>query len=226
MTVISRVNDTVRVSAQMGILSDVASYILSQATNKSVLNVGAAGGVRGYLPHNKEIWMHYRLRNVARELVGIDIDQDGIRYAAKYGIEILDANCETMDLHRRFEVIVMSDVIEHLNAPASAIKTLVNHLEQGGKLLLTTPNPTHIGLLGRAVMGRELSIYYDHVGCFAPEHIQAICERFGYRMSQVYYFGHIDRRTRANAIKSIISRGIGRLAKRLSVSFLAVIERE
>ena len=46
---------------------------------------------------------------VAKELVGIDIDDEGIAHASRHGIEILKANCESMDLGCEFDVIVLSE---------------------------------------------------------------------------------------------------------------------
>lgn len=215
---------TVELSVHPKVLKDVFEYILQEAKGKTVLNVGAVGGVEGYLPHNQDIWLHQRLSRVARELVGIDIDQESIAYAAKHGVNILHVDCESMQLEKRFDVIIMSDVIEHLNAPGQALKTLVHHLNPGGKLLITTPNPTHCGLIGRALLGGKVNIYYDHVVLFMPEHIQAMCDRFGYHLSAVYFFGHMDRRNMSNYLKSAAGRFLGLVSKRLHGSFLAVIE--
>ncbi len=121
-------------------------------------------------------------------------------------------------------MIVLSDVIEHLDSPGIAIRNLAGHLNPGGKLIITTPNLTHYGLLIRAISGGNLSVYYDHVAGFLPEHVQALCNRFGYRLSAVYFFGHIDRRTFGNLVKSSLSRLLGRLSMRLNSSFAAVIE--
>ena len=215
---------TVEIRAKIGVLSDVVPYILEQASAKSVLNVGAAGGVELYLPDRREEWLHHRLGRVTRKLVGIDIDAENIARAARNGIEILEADCQTMKLDRRFDLIVMSDVIEHLDAPGVAVRTLVQHLAPHGRLIITTPNPTHYGTMARAVLGRAPSVYYDHVACFMPEHVQAICNRHGYRLTAVHFFGHIDRRTLAHTIKSRAARAVGRLSSRLYPSFLATVE--
>jgi 2-polyprenyl-3-methyl-5-hydroxy-6-metoxy-1,4-benzoquinol methylase len=214
----------VRQDTPFGVLSDISSFILAECSDKSVLNIGAAGGVQNYLPNKKHIWLHYQISQVAAELVGIDIDKASIDYAAKYGISITEGNCECMQLGHRFDLVVMSDVIEHLNAPGLALQTLMNHLNLGGKILITTPNPTHYGLIARSLLGRSLNIYYDHVCCFFPEHIQALCIRFGYRLSAIYFFGNLDKRSLSTYIKSSVSRLFGRFNRRLFGWFLAIIE--
>ncbi|MEW6117632.1 MAG: class I SAM-dependent methyltransferase [Nitrospirota bacterium] len=217
-------NETIELTVTMGTLPDVFQFILSLASGKSVLNIGATGGIEFYLPDNKELWLHHRLKKVANELIGIDIDSDSISFAARHGFDIINANCETMNLGQQFDLIVMSDVIEHLNAPGLAIQNLVKHLKPTGKLIITTPNPTYYGTLFRAIMGKRLNVYYDHIAFFLPEHLQAVCNRFGYRLSSIYFFGHIDNRSLINTIKSKIGIFWGRFSKRLYGSFLAVIE--
>lgn len=219
-------SETIILSVIPETLPDVFQFILSVASGKSVLNIGATGGIEFYLPDNKELWLHHRLKKVANELIGVDIDNDSICFAAKHGVDIINANCETMQLGRRFDLIVMSDVVEHLNAPGRAIQNLVDHLKPTGKLVITTPNPTYYGTLFRAIIGKRLDVYYDHVSCFLPEHFQAMCNRFGYRLSAVYFFGHTDRRNFRNIVKSKIGILLGRLSKRLYGSVLVVIEHK
>jgi 2-polyprenyl-3-methyl-5-hydroxy-6-metoxy-1,4-benzoquinol methylase len=156
--------------------------------------------------------------------MGIDIDQTNLAWAARHGVEIVEADCQTMKLDRRFDLIVMSDVIEHLDAPGVAVRVLVEHLAPHGRLLITTPNPTHFGTLAKSFLRRAPSVYYDHVTCFMPEHLQAICDRHGYRLAEVNFFGHVDRRTLIHLVKSRVARAVGRLSPRLFPSFMVVVE--
>ena len=214
----------VTLKAKTSVLTDAVSYILSQSSGKTVLDVGAAGNAEDYLPTKKHQWLHYRLSEVAKELIGLDIDQKSIDYAGKYGIHIIQGDCETIQLGRRFEIIIMSEVIEHLNAPAIAIQTLIRHLEPKGKILITTPNPTHYGLIARSCLGYNLRIYYDHICCFLPEHFQVICNRFGYHLSEIYFFSNVDNRTLSTYAKSSFNRFIGYIHPRWCSSLMVVIE--
>jgi len=221
-----RMNDLTILSVKPEYILDVFALIMKQASGKTVLNVGAAGGVRGYLPSNRESWLHHRLGLVSSELVGVDIDTEGIDFAKEHGVRIVNGNCEAMDMERKFDAIVLSDVIEHMNAPVTGVSNLMNHLHEGGKLFVTTPNPTAINLIVRSILGRNLNVYWDHVSCYMPEHIQTICDRYGYRLSGIYFFDHIDRQSFSNRVKSHLARVISRVNPRLSTSFLAVIEHK
>lgn len=221
-----RANDLTILDVKPKYISDVFAHILKDVEGKAVLNIGAAGGVQGYLPNNRENWLHHRLGLAASVLIGADIDADGIAYAKGYGVNIEYANCESMDMGRKFDSIVLSDVIEHMNAPVTGVCNLMKHLQAGGKLFITTPNPTAINLVARAILGRNMNTYWDHVSCFSPEHIQTICDRYGYQLSGIYFFDHIDRQTFSNTIKSYVAKMISTVNPRLSTSYLAVIEHK
>jgi len=139
-----------------------------------VLNVGAAGNAFHYLPDRRDEWMHLHLKAVAADIVGIDIDREGIEHAARHGVELVEANAETADFGRRFDLVVMAEVLEHVERPPLALINLVRQLKPGGELWVTTPNPTSLGTVVRTLRRRPVSVYWDHVTAFFPENIQAI----------------------------------------------------
>jgi len=219
-----QLNEVITLPLRVSVLADPLPFIVLAAQGKRVLNVGASGGVELYLPAQRDDWLHQRLTSVARELVGIDIDQDSIAHAARHGVTLEYGDCETWQAAPGFDLIVMSDVIEHVNAPLRAIANLMQLLTPGGQLMITTPNPSHHGLIGRAWTGRRTNVYYDHVAAFLPEHFQAICQRLGLRLSGIFFFSHTDRRSLANRVKSAITRTLGRLVPRTHASFLVCLE--
>ena len=116
-----RVNDLVVLDNQSKYIHDIFDKIEKYVRDKKVLNVGAAGGVEGYLPMKSEIWLQTKIAAAAAHTVAIDIDQSSIDYAKVHGVEILKHNCETMDLRTKFDVIVLSDVIEHMEAQVTGV---------------------------------------------------------------------------------------------------------
>lgn len=205
-------------------LDDPFPFILECARGKRVLNVGASGGIESYLPGNRSAWLHQRLAGVAAEVIGIDVDAESVAFAASHGVELLVDDCETCRFERPFDLVVMSDVIEHVDAPLRAVGNLARQLAPGGRLLITTPNPTHYGLVLRAWLGRPTAVYYDHVGMFLPEHFQAICNRLGLRLSDVVFFSHLDARSFSLRCKSSLARGLGRVFPRCHGAFLVIVE--
>jgi SAM-dependent methyltransferase len=220
-----RSNDLVLLDVKPQSLANLFDYVLKQSAGKKVLCVGAAGHVKNYLPDKRDRWLYYRLGQVCAELVGVDIDTSAIDYAAAHGVEILHANCEVMDLNRKFDIIVLSDVIEHLNAPVNGICNLVRHLAPLGRILVTTPNMTGLNVLARVLRGRGPNVYWDHVTCYLPEHIQAMCDRHGFRLKEVLFFNLVDRQSMCNQLKSYLAIAASRVNPRWATSFLAVVEK-
>lgn len=218
-------NEVVQLKPVVSTIVDARPLILDLATGRTVLNVGAAGNVEFYLPSRRRYWLHDQLRQVAEHVTGLDIDAESVRFAASYGFEIILGNCENIDLEARFDLIVLSEVLEHLDAPGIALKNLMRHLVPGGKLVLTTPNPTFFGTLCRALLRRGVRIYYDHVNAFFPEHLQAMCDRYGYRLVTIRFFTAVEEhQSKAVMLKSYVSRAVGTIFPRLHSNFFAVVE--
>jgi 2-polyprenyl-3-methyl-5-hydroxy-6-metoxy-1,4-benzoquinol methylase len=130
-----------------------------------------------------------------------------------------------MDLNLTFDAAIMSDVIEHLSAPGEAVETVMSHLAPGGRLYITTPNPTGFGIVARTLLRGRPNVYYDHVTCFLPEHLQALCDRYNFRLADLFYFTQLDRRSLTNSLYSGVTRVAGELMPRVSASLMAVIQR-
>lgn len=218
-------NEVVQLNTTASTIANATRLILDLAKGKSVLNVGAAGNVEFYLPSRRHLWLHHQLQQVAEHVTGLDIDTESVRFAESHGFEIVLGNCEDIDLGRRFDLIVLSEVFEHLDAPGIALKNLMQHVVPGGKIALTTPNPLFFGTLCRALLRRKLNIYYDHVNAFFPEHLQAMCDRYGYRLVAIHFFTPVEeQQSRSVMMKSYISRGVGAIFPRLHANFFAVVE--
>lgn len=222
-------NYLVELKVKTETLKDPLNFIESKTKGKNVLNVGAAGGVNtkeGYLPHNETNWLHSRIIENARNVVGTDIDDEAIKHARKYGYNIINENCEDMKLSQKYEIILMSDVIEHLNAPVIAINNLIdNHLTDDGTLIITTPNGTAANNFIRSISRKNLNIYYDHMAIYYPEHFQAICDRFGYTLKKIYFFDFTDKRTFIIRIKNLIFKLLSIMNPRLSSAIMVLIEK-
>lgn len=80
----------------------------------------------------------------AAEVVGVDRDRRSVAYASSHyalpGLRFLVADAQELpqDLGV-FDVIVSSNVFEHLDDPARALKQMRRHLQQGGPFILVVP---------------------------------------------------------------------------------------
>ena len=75
--------------------------------------------------------------------------------------QIVEGNAESFEIKTKFDVIVSSQVIEHLFHPESMLDCVHRHLKPGGIFVMTTPN---LGCLSARVMGKKWHGYRsDHV---------------------------------------------------------------
>ena len=220
-----RVGDSVRLDPEVRSIRthDPYGVIVDMAAGCRVLNVGAAGNASCYRTHGQDGWLHKRLADKAARIVGLDIDADEIAAARALGYDIVAGNCENIRLDESFDLIVLSDVIEHLNNPGLALANLAGHMASGGRLVITTPNATFAGNFLKTLRRRPLDVYWDHVALYAPEHIQALCDRHGYRLEAVAYYTLRDRRNLATKTKSAAMAALGWLSPGLHGAFFCVI---
>jgi len=115
--------------------------ILNEIVDKHVLDIGSVGQTSKY-----SLWNQYQSVEY-KSLTGIDIDlisNENIDLfgedALSKGFDIVAGNMETHKFGRKFDVIIAGDVIEHVNNQGNFLVNVHQHLEDGGKFILTTPN--------------------------------------------------------------------------------------
>jgi len=81
---------------------------------------------------------------VAREMgynvFGIDISENCIATAKKYGIEADLLDFMEFSSERQWDIIIFGDVLEHVSDPAAALNKLYGLLKDNGALWISTPN--------------------------------------------------------------------------------------
>jgi SAM-dependent methyltransferase len=121
--------DRARRQAQM--LSEVLRGMASPA---SIVDVGCGDGAATILAAQV---------NPGHRIVGLDWSADALRHARSRGLTLLRAEVEPTGLpiaSGRADVVIMSELIEHLLDPDSALEEARRILRPGGTLLLSTPN--------------------------------------------------------------------------------------
>ncbi len=204
-------------------VKDAHRTILEMAHGGRVLNVGAAGNASYYRDHGMNDWLHARLSTVAQKAVGLDLDGAEVHVAQALGFDVRHGDCETIHLDENFDLIVLADVVEHLDNPARALTNLAHCLAVDGHIVMTTPNATFLGNVVNALLRRPPKVFWDHVNLYTPENIQALCDRHGWTLLRTYFYSQFDQRSFPVHVKSWLVSLVGAMFPRLHGAFMCVM---
>ena len=94
------------------------------------------------------------LGSLGFEVLGVDVDSDSIDYATRINtlgnVRFQLVGEQGFDFDEKFDVIICSEVLEHLAEPSRLIKPMISVLKDNGILIITIPN----GYGPREVLGR------------------------------------------------------------------------
>jgi hypothetical protein len=126
--------------------------------------------------------------------VGIELSPAAAEIARGHCEKVVIGDAESLDLCDalgvdRFDVILFSDVLEHLRDPAALLKRVRPFLTDGGSIIASIPNIAHgsvrLALLHGEFRYRELGLLDNtHIHFFTRESIQDTFEASGYLITQ------------------------------------------
>jgi SAM-dependent methyltransferase len=170
-------------------LSKVSKHdlIVRKSTGKSVLDLGCVD--HSHLcaiqdPH----WIHGAIRQVATDVVGVDILREEVDRLNETGFEsVICGDALTIRLERLFDVVVIGDLIEHVANPEALLLTVKCHLRPGGEVIITTPNPFYINqFLGIIVRG-SVFVNPEHTCWFDKETMYTLLQRCGFTVTEFHW---------------------------------------
>jgi len=110
----------------------------------SVLDVGSASGYFGE-----------RLAGRGFYVVGVEQDETAASIAAAFYDEFIVADVEAgLRLSRKFDVIVLADILGHLRQPLSVLVHLRDFLSSTGRFVISVPNVANIYVRLSLLFGR------------------------------------------------------------------------
>lgn len=125
-----------------------------------VLDVGCATGyfAKKLKEKNCKVW-------------GIETDKESAKIAKKYCQDVYVANLEKINMlpfKKRFDYILLLDVVEHLQNPKPALSFLKGYLKKTGVLIISTPNIAFISIRLALLFGK---FKYTKMGIMDENHI-------------------------------------------------------
>ena len=160
--------------------------ILKYCTNKIVLDIGCVN--HNILNTKNSNWLHGIIKNVAKELVGIDYLKKEVDMLVDNGYNVICADvCKPFSLNKIFDVIVISNLIEHVSNFETLLINVKNHLDANGVVLISTPNPFFVEQYFYSAFKNDIIVNNEHTCWIDPVTLEQLVTRFDLRTEKVYW---------------------------------------
>ncbi|MGB9719661.1 MAG: class I SAM-dependent methyltransferase [Candidatus Anstonellales archaeon] len=202
-------------------------FILTKIKNKDVLDIGS-GGDLFYLRSRAKIsdLLAYKMKSSAKSLTLVEIDKEAVDKLKNAGFVVYAGDAEKIRIKKKFDVIVLGDVIEHVNNVGLLLENMKRHLKKDGELIISTPNPFSLNNFFRILTFRKPTVQFDHTAFIEPTNLLEICRRHHLKIKELYYYTLLDKRTFILYIKSFIIKLISVIYRYFNLYWLAVLEKE
>jgi SAM-dependent methyltransferase len=124
------------------------------------------------------------------EAYGIEVSRSAVEHARRHGLQrAIEGDFLRAPYERGFfDLIVMTEVIEHLVSPIPFLEHATRLLRPGGAIYLTTPNGAGVSA---QVLGITWSVVSppEHLNLFSPQSVRIALERAGFDRSDVRTHG-------------------------------------
>jgi SAM-dependent methyltransferase len=162
---------------------DKFSAIVEMCQNKSVLDVGCVGQDKGF---DNDAWLHGRIKKVSSKIIGADIDQKGIEAINSQGYEVYQPE-ELEKMNLKFDLVVMGDVIEHVNDPGAFLSFYAQFLKENGRMIVCTPNAYGIRYAIQVLLYGNPGANQEHTLTLDPYTSLELFSRIGIEPLEFYW---------------------------------------
>lgn len=134
------------------------------------------------------------VRNYFKVVQGIDITEDGIKYAQKnLNLNVIQGDFIECDFHGQiFDIVCMWDTIEHLRTPQSFLKKINDITHQGSLLAITTGDIDSLNARFRKEKWRLIHPP-SHLHYFSKRTLAQLLEKNGFDIIYTKYCGFYRR---------------------------------
>lgn len=171
----------------------ITNPVLSFLPGGGKLKIADLGCGNGYLARI--------LDEMGHQVSALDSSEDGIRIA-KEASPSIDFRClslyEDIAAHigSDYDVVISSEVIEHLYDPRTFLRNASAILKNGGALILTTPYHGYLKNLALAVTGKmdkHFTVGWDcgHIKFFSVKSLSAMVEEQGFHDIRFKFAGRV-----------------------------------
>lgn len=158
--------------------------------NARILEVGCSNGNTGALALADK---------KCGEYIGIDINENAIEKARSKITKAIAGDIEAMHLpwaEEYFDVLILSEVLEHLSNPWATLKKLHPYLKPGAIILASLPNVSHYRIILMLLKGQwnltdDGIMDRTHLRWFTPKTFAELFETNGYTVDKIEPLGSL-----------------------------------
>jgi 2-polyprenyl-3-methyl-5-hydroxy-6-metoxy-1,4-benzoquinol methylase len=160
-------------------LTEKDTLLSGLCRGKDVLNLGCVNHTLEAV--QRPNWQHGKLAEVAKSILGLDYEKEAVDSLSRQGYNVRYADAQNFDLREEFpkgfQVIVASEIIEHLNNPGNFLDCSRKHLADDGILILTTPHAYGVAFFMEILIFGEEKINDDHTMTFSRKNLTHLLKR-------------------------------------------------
>ena len=141
-------------------------------------------------------------REIGYETFGIDVIERHVEDAKRfYGLNVETADFNEYESDRKWDVIIMGDVLEHVNDPVKAVEKAAALLKDDGAVWISTPSfeSAFSNVVGHADPMRKQTF---HLNYFSRESLYALLEKHGLVPVDYHISGHYNGSMEVVAVKA------------------------
>ena len=167
---------------------------LPHAPDASILEIGCGSGQTGALALQGQRAGRY---------VGIELMEQAAADARAILSEVIVGDVEQMEFDWQpatFDVLILSEVLEHLREPGETLQRLARFVRPGGIVLASSPNVSHWRVIRELIQGRfpkaDQGVFdRTHLRWFTPGSFAEMFEEAGYDIDRIAPVTQFSQRT-------------------------------
>ncbi|MBA7685249.1 hypothetical protein ES703_93667 [subsurface metagenome] len=160
-------------------------FVIKYCRNKSVLDLGCV--MHDPENYKSKYWVHKAIREVAADLIGLDLYQEGVDYLRERGFNVVFGDAQNFQLDKKFNVIVAGDIVEHLEDHHGFIESCKRHMHRDSRLLISTPNPWFWKRIVRSAFQLEQPNSLEHTCWFCTRTLRQLVNRHGMDVGEIVF---------------------------------------
>lgn len=180
-------------------------FILDYCKNQKVLHIGCTDYPFAKKKLENHSLLNPLLKQVSANVTGIDNNKNSIEEYIMLTGDNEVYYCDIMQSYpsevtsNGFDIILLSEVLEHLINPAKALDILHAHFTNGTQILVTVPNYAAVDGMAASLNKKE-AIHPDHYWYFSPYTLCKLFDKDKFELQQLNFGMYYQRNTKLNMV--------------------------